>query len=179
MDSFLTTSTELSLLDQINAVDVQLRNEAGDYICGLQDAFTIQYYLAIARKSYGRSPSSYWCYDGPDALPFEIHSHCREGNFTIAQIQGYVEHPSNSRVADRDEHCRGNRMSAITEALNRVATSEGLSVEFESVGNEHLGKFLASRGYKSTFELGMYIPIGLPMHLLPSPSMIWSAGPMA
>lgn len=178
MGSFPNPSTKQGPLERLNAADVQLRNEAGDYICALPEAFTIQYYLAIARISYGLSPTSYWYYDGPDVLPFEIYSRCRKGHFTIANIQGFTDLPKATCVAQRKEHCRGNRMPAITEALEVLARAEGLSVEFESVKNEHLSKFLATQGYKSTLEeWEKYVPDCLPMDLLPSPSMIWRAPP--
>ena len=177
MNSFFSPSPEQGLLERLNAVDVQLRNEGGDYICALPDAFRIQYYLAIARISYGRSPTSYWYYDGPDALPFEIYSRCRKGHFTIANIQGFTDLPKTTCVAQRKEHCRGNRMPAITKALEDLARAEGLSIEFESVKNEHLSKFLATQGYKSTLNFEIHLPAGLPMELLPGPSMVWRAHP--
>jgi len=174
MYSFITPSTDLSLMEQLNAADIQLRNEAGDYVCALRDAFAIQYYLAIARISYRLSPSSYWYYDGPDVLPFGIYSRCRKGHFTIATIQGFTDLPNATCVAQRKKHCRGNRMPAITGALEDFARAESLSVEFESVKNDHLSKFLATRGYKTTLEWEKHIPACLPLELLPSPSMILS-----
>lgn len=177
MYSFITPSTDLSLMEQLNAADIQLRNEAGDYVCALRDAFAIQYYLAIARISYRLSPSRYWYYDGPDVLPFEIYSRCRKGHFTIAKIQGFADLPKATCVAQRKTHCRGNRMPAIVEALEDLARTEGLSVEFESVNNAHLSKFLAIRGYHATLDWRKHVPAGLPVELLPSPSMILRARP--
>ena len=69
-------------------------------------------------------------------------------------------------------------MPAITRVLEDLARAEGLSVEFESVKNEHLSKFLATQGYKSTLEeWEKYVPACIPMDLLPSPSMILRAPP--
>lgn len=174
MDLFPKHSAKQGPLERLNAVDVQLRNEAGDYICSLPNAFAIQYFLAIARTSYGLSATGHWYYDGPDVLPFGIYSHCRKGHFTIASIQGFTDLPKATCVAQRKEHSRGNRMTAITSALEDLARAEGLSIEFESVKNEHLSQFLATQGYKSTLEEWVkYVPASLPIDLLPSPSMIW------